>query len=195
MWEKKRTGFTGSIIRLILKSDKIKYYLINIKMKKISAILVIVVCLMSFNQSADAQVKYGGGIIYSTWLNTPGINARLELPLFEEISLVPMVDISIPRFSTATFINSVSLHLHYNFPVIDELDIYPLAGATFKSYLDFDKTGYDRVYHKFTLNPSIGAGARVNLTEFFSVFGEVRREMFTYHQFVTTVGVLMRPGR
>ena len=82
------------------------------------------------------------------------------------------------------------------FAIIDELDIYPLGGVTFKSYLDFDRTGYDRVFHRINVSPTAGAGAKINLTEFFSIFGEGRAEIFgPYKQFVSTIGVIMWAGR
>ena len=164
-------------------------------MKKVFAILVLAVSLVFINSSANSPIRYGGCIFYGTWLNTPGLNARLQLPLFEGLSLVPMIDISVPKFSSGTFINSVSLHFHYDIEIIEELDIYPLGGAAFKSYLDIDRTGYDRVFHRIVFSPTVGAGAKLHMTEYFTIFGELRREMFNYRRFVSTIGVLMWAGR
>lgn len=158
-------------------------------------VLALIFTFLSINQESNAQLKYGAGANYSTWLNTPGINLRLEFPVFDELVAVPMVDINIPRFSTGTLLNGLSFHFHYNFEIVEELDLYPLAGATIKSYLDFDRGGSTPVYHRFSFNPTGGAGAKLKLSETFEVFAEGRLEIGRYSQFVSTFGVLLRPQR
>ncbi len=163
-------------------------------MKKIFTFIIIIVALSAINQKAEAQIKIGAGLSYATWLNTPGVNLRAEAEVFENLSIVPMLDIYLPRISTWTLINTFSLHVHYNIEVLDQISVYPLLGATMKSYLDFDRSGYDRVYHRFALNPSGGAGALYELSKDFSVFTESRLELGYYSQFVLTAGVRFIPG-
>lgn len=156
-----------------------------------------VAALIMFNQSSKAQLRYGAGLFYGTWLNNPGLNLRAELGVGDTFVIVPMIDLSVPRFSTATFLNSASLHLHYNFEITEELLLYPLAGATMKSYLDFDNYGGTTVHHRLRLNPVGGAGGQLKMTEFFIVFAEGRLELGlpgNYGQFVSTIGVLIRPS-
>ncbi len=164
-------------------------------LKKTIILLVIFIALsFSVKQSANAQLKYGAGIFYGTWLNNPGLNLRAEFDIADALVAVPKIDISIPRISTGTFLNSVSLHLHYNFDITEEISIYPLAGVALKSYLDFDSYGNNRLDHRFGVNGVGGAGGQYRLTDTFVVFAEGRLEIGRYSQFVSTVGVLMTPG-
>ena len=161
-------------------------------------LVVILICLsVSFfvKPEAKAQLKYGAGIFYGTWMNNPGLNVRAEFSIGESLAAVPKINISIPRLSSGTFLNSVSLHMHYNVEISEELDVYPLAGITLKSYLDIDKYGNDRIFHQFGVNPALGAGGKIKLTDAFEVFAEGRFELGRYHQFVSTIGVLMTPKR
>ncbi len=147
--------------------------------------------LFSVNQTSIAQFRYGGGLFYGSYLNNPGLDVRAELPLFEGLSIVPLIDISAPRTSSWTFLNSVSVHAHYNFQVADNVIAYPLAGMALKSYLDFDRTGSDRIDHRFNVNAVGGAGAILELGKRFSVFAEGRLEIGSYSQLVATFGALI----
>jgi len=139
-------------------------------------------------------MKVGVGLSYGTSLNNPGLNLRAEAEIFENLLIVPKLDIYLPRTSTRTFINTISIHAHYKIELMEQISVYPLAGATLKSYLDFDKYGHDRVDHRLLLNPSGGAGVLFDLSENFSLFGESRVEIGNYSQFVLTAGVLFTPG-
>lgn len=163
--------------------------------KSLLFLFVCISIIFSVNQSANAQLKYGAGIFYGTWLNNPGLSARAEFGLTDELVMVPNIDLSVPRFHTGTLLNSAGLHLHYKLEVTDEIVVYPLAGATLKSYLDFDRYGNDRVYHNFAINPSAGCGGLLKLSDSFLIFAELRYELGTYLQMVSTVGFLMRPGK
>lgn len=164
-------------------------------MKKTLTTIILFAVFISFSNTSQAQLKYGGGINFSTWLNTPGLNLRAEFGIADLLVAVPMIDIGMPRFSTATFMNAASLHLHYNFPITEELQVYPLAGLALKSYLDFDRYGTTNIYHRFGINPVGGAGGKIKLTDSFEVFAEGRLEVGRYSQFVTTLGVLMSAGK
>jgi len=164
-------------------------------MKKTVCLLLICASFsFSFNQKANAQLKYGGGIFFGTWLNNPGLSVRAEFDVFEGLTAVPKIEISFPRFNTGTFLNAVALHLHYYVEVTEGIAVYPLAGITVKSYLDIDKYGNNRLSHNFGLNPTFGAGGKLKITDSFAVFAEGRYDFGRYHQFVTTLGVLMTPG-
>jgi len=160
---------------------------------KRNVFILLIISFIFCQQALNAQVRYGTGINYSTWLNTPGVNLRVELGITDALAAVPMLDINLPRFSTWTLINGASLHLHYNVGIVEELDLYPLAGLTIKSYLDFDR--YSSTFHKFSFNPTGGAGGKLKLSETFEVFAEGRLEIGRYSQFVGTIGILLRPDR
>jgi len=166
-------------------------------MRKIVVVIVLLTAFLSVNQTTKAQVKveFGGGLFYGSWLHMPGINGRIEFDIIENLSMVPMLELSFPKFSTGTFLNSFCVMFHYDFEVTEELEIYPIAGTSLKSYLDFDKHGYDSVFHRFAFNPAFGAGGKVKLTEFFSVFIEGRIEIGSYNQFVSSIGVMVWPGQ
>ena len=158
--------------------------------------LLLIVCvgvLGTCKQPANAQLRYGAGIFYGTWLNNPGLTARAELAITEGLAVVPKIEISIPRMNTGTFLNALAVHLHYSIDVTEGIAVYPLAGVTLKSYLDIDRSGSSRVNHRFGLNPALGAGGKLKITDSFAVFADGRYDIGRYHQFVSTIGILMTP--
>jgi len=149
---------------------------------------------LTLPREASSQIKYGGGVFYGTYLGNLGLNLRAEMNITEDLALVPKIDVSLPNFHSGTFLNGVTVHGHYYIEAVEGLKVYPIAGLTLKSYLDFDRYGINRVYHGFAINPSGGAGGIFQLDEGFSVFAELRYEIGRYHQFMSTAGVLFTPG-
>lgn len=159
-------------------------------------VLILGLLLSGLSAQTVAQLSYGGGIFYGSWLRNAGLDLRAEYALTDDLIIAPKLDISFPDLQfSAKFLTELGAHVHYHLIKQDILVLYPLAGLNIQSYLnaDIDPSAY--VNMNFGVGLCAGAGGQLILTDNFSFFGEARYALGRYHQFMATAGVLFTPGQ
>jgi len=83
-------------------------------------------------------------------------------------------------------------HAHYMLLQEDIIGLYPLVGLTVKNYIDIDTNPFDFLAC-LRLGLAFGGGMKLQISDTFAGFGEIRYTTGQYHQGTLTVGVLYSP--
>ena len=166
-------------------------------LKKIAVILALVGGITSLN----AQFSIGGGFGYNEGIDAPGVTVKAEFEIMENIAISPSVSYfsgSEARLVGTAYKNNlfaVDINGLYKIEVMmDELDVYPLAGLNYSSY----KNGANVVFdgERFSqasgndLGLNVGGGGRWHFSEKLSAIAEIKYTISGFSQLVAGVGVL-----
>lgn len=164
-------------------------------MKKIS----LVVFVLCFAISANAQLSVGGGLGFNEKSGSAGITAKGWYDVNDQIAITPSISYFFGSGAILGYnqnILSVDVNGTYAFDIIDKLIVYPVAGLNFSSY----KTGGSSVLFSNQIDipgvsatsfgVNIGAGAQYQFTDSLSVYFEPKFIASNYSQIVVNVGVL-----
>ena len=163
-------------------------------MRKRFIIILITFFAGMFSVQSMAQLSYGGGVFYGTYLRNLGVELRAEYPLTESLIVAPKLALSLPDFYYGvTFLNELCGHVHYKVFQEDPITLYPLAGICISNYTDIDTSPADLDIH-FKFGVNLGAGGQFRLGENMDIFAEARYTIGYYHQFVATAGLLITPS-
>lgn len=163
-------------------------------MKKI-ILLAIVTFALAFN--SFAQISAGGGISYGTEQKTIGFNFRGQYNVWENVDIVGGLTFYLPHkekqtvfFATIdskTTMWSFDIDGHYNFELMDNLKVYPIAGLNI-SGVSVEVNGNKVSDTEVGFN--IGAGATYEITDKLAGFFEIKYTLGNYDQAVVGIGVL-----
>ncbi|RPD96617.1 porin family protein [Aureibaculum marinum] len=164
---------------------------------KIFKKLVLTIALIGGISSMNAQIAAGGGIGYNEGVSGPGLVVKAEIDVMDNISISPSLSYfagsKIYGFSRNMF--SVDANGHYKIEVMmDELDVYPLAGLNYSSY-NYGDYRYGDVYDEYkvsgnSLGLNIGGGGRWKFADQLSAFAELKYVISDYSHAVFAGGVL-----
>ncbi|WP_117880026.1 outer membrane protein [Aureibaculum luteum] len=166
---------------------------------KIIKKLVLTIALIGGISSMNAQVSAGGGVAYNEGIDAPGLFAKVEFEIMENIAISPSVSYfsgsqaKIVGNSYKNNLFAVDVNGHYKIEVMmDELDVYPLAGLNYSSY----KNGIETLNEGYGQNSgnalglNIGGGGRWKFADQLSVFAELKYTVSSLSQVVLGAGVL-----
>ena len=163
-------------------------------MKKLTLLAIISIAL-TFN--SFAQISAGGGLSYGTEAETIGFNLRGQYNINENIDVVGGFTFFLPKKTSQTiFFGTVETKTsmwtfdidgHYNFGIMDKLNVYPIAGLNI-SGVSVDVNGTKASDTEVGLN--IGAGATYEISDQLAGFFETKYTIGNYDQAVITFGVL-----
>ncbi|MET2986312.1 outer membrane beta-barrel protein [Aureibaculum conchae] len=167
---------------------------------KIIKKLVFAIVLIASASSINAQFAIGGGLGYNDKINAPGLVVKAEFEIMENIAISPSVSYfsgSEARLVDNTYKNNlfaVDVNGHYKIEVMmDELDVYPLAGLNYSSYKNggfrFGDDGI-RQNEGNALGLNLGGGGRWSFSDNLSAFAEVKYTISDFSQVVIAAGVL-----
>ncbi|QCX40796.1 porin family protein [Aureibaculum algae] len=165
---------------------------------KIIKKLVLTLALIGGIGSMSAQVAIGGGVGYNERVSGPGVVVKAEIDVMDNISISPSVSYfagsKIYGYSRNLF--AVDANGHYKIEVMmDELDVYPLAGLNYSSYSYGDYRYGDESINEYkvsgnSLGLNIGGGGRWKFADQLSVFAELKYVVSNYSHAVFAGGVL-----
>ncbi|MBJ2173988.1 outer membrane beta-barrel protein [Aureibaculum sp. A20] len=168
---------------------------------KIIKKLVLTIALIGSISSVSAQFSVGGGLGYNDKINAPGLVVKAEVEIMENIAISPSISYfsgSAARLSGSDYKNNlfaVDVNGHYKIEIMmDELDVYPLAGLNYSSYKNganvyFDESGFSQSTGN-ALGLNIGGGGRWSFSDQLSVFAELKYTISDFSQVVLGAGIL-----
>ena len=163
-----------------------------INMKKIIVTILLFISFLSYSQDSMAQAQIGGGLVFGFDIGTVGINLRGDIPVTEEIDVVPGF---IYYFESDISIFEFNANGHYNFEASDVVQPYALAGlniSRFEYDNEFRGVGFDIDGTDIGLN--LGGGVNFELGNI-NAFAEGRLLLGGFEDFSITTGVLFPIGR
>ncbi|HAF30926.1 MAG TPA: hypothetical protein DCG75_17955 [Bacteroidales bacterium] len=165
-------------------------------MKKLT-LLAIITIAFAFN--SFAQISAGGGLVYGTEQKTIGFNLRGQYNVWENVDVVGGVTFYLPNKDKQTLIFttvesktnmwSFDVDGHYNFELMDNLKVYPLAGLNI-SGVSIEVNGAKASDTEVGFN--IGAGATYEITDKIAGLFETKYTIGNFDQAVITLGALYR---
>jgi len=165
-------------------------------MKKLILLLIVALAL-TFN--SFAQISAGGGLVYGTEQETIGFNFRGQYNVWENVDVVGGFTIYLPNKQKQTLIFTTvesktnmwafDVDGHYNFELMDNLKVYPLAGLNI-SGVSVDVNGTKTSDTEVGFN--IGAGATYEITDKIAGLFETKYTIGNYDQAVISFGALYR---
>ena len=163
-------------------------------MKKLTLLAIITIAL-TFN--SFAQISAGGGLVYGTEQKTIGFNFRGQYSITESIDVVGGLTFYLPNkekqtifFATIeskTSMWAFDVDGHYNFSIMDKLNVYPLAGLNITG-ISVDVNGTKSSDTEVGLN--IGAGANYEISDQLAGFFETKYTIGNFDQAVITLGAV-----
>lgn len=164
-------------------------------MKNLKIVVALIMGIGLFSFSNAQEISIGGGVGFNDAVDGPGIVAKAEFGIAENISISPSLSYfagsKIYGFKRNIF--SVDANGHYKIPIMqDELNVYPLAGLNYSSYrygdYNLQFTEYEVKDNSIGLN--IGGGGRWFFSDQLSVFAELKYVISDYSQVVFVGGLL-----
>lgn len=167
---------------------------------KIIKKIVIAIALIGSVTSINAQFSIGGGLGYNDKINAPGVVVKAEVEIMEDISISPSISYfsgSEARLSGSGYKNNllaIDVNGQYAIEIMmDELNVYPLAGLNYSSYKNggfiFEDEGI-RQNEGNALGLNIGGGGRWSFSDQLSAFAELKYTISDFSQVVVTAGIL-----
>lgn len=127
-------------------------------------------------------------------MRLPGVIVKAEIDIMDNISISPSLSYfaggELHGYNRNMF--AVDANGHYKIEIMmDELDVYPLAGLNYSSY-NTGKWNNDGGYKYSgnTLGLNIGGGGRWKFAERLSAFAELKYVISSYSNAVFAAGVL-----
>ena len=171
-------------------------------MKTVKKIALLLILITGLN-TANAQLSIGGGLAYNDGINAPGLFAKGEFNIIDNIVLSPSVSYfsgSEARFSGNVYKNNLlalDVNGHYLIEIMqDELNVYPLAGLNYSNYNNggedfiFLEDSETRQVDGNALGLNIGAGGKWSFSDQLSVFVELKYVVSDFNQVVLGGGIL-----
>ncbi len=178
------------------------YYHVNMEHTQIlkNNVGLLTCCIiMLLGLQMQAQIAIGGGLGYNEKISGPGITAKAEFNITDEITVSPGITYffgnNLYGFNQNTL--AVDANAHYFFPILEnKLKIYPLLGVNYSNY----KSGasyYSYYYETYEVSDSafgvnIGAGGRWQFSEKLSVYLEPKYVVSDYEQVIVNAGILFQ---
>ncbi len=160
-------------------------------MKKIIVATFVFIGFLAYSHNSQAQAQIGGGLVFGFDIGTVGINVRGDIPVTDEIDVVPGF---IYYFESNINIFEVNANGHYNFDAGDTVQPYALAGLNI-SHFSYDSEilgiGFEADGTDVGLN--LGGGINFDLGGI-SAFAEGRLLLGGFEDFSLTGGVLFPIG-
>lgn len=160
-----------------------------INMKKIIVATLLFIGFLSYSQSTMAQAQLGGGLVLGFDIGAVGINLRGDIPVTEEIDVVPGF---IYYFESDVNIFEFNANGHYNFEAGDIVQPYALAGLNV-SHVDYDLEVFGRDLDDTDIGLNLGGGVNFELGSI-NTFAEGRLLLGGFEDFSITAGVLFPIG-
>lgn len=164
-------------------------------MKNLKFIAVFIMAIGTFSMSNAQEISIGGGLGFNDEVDGPGIVAKAEFGIAENISVSP----SLSYFAGSRIFGykqnmfSVDANGHYKIPIMeDELNVYPLAGLNYSNYRGGREHSNGGSYEvkDNSIGLNIGGGGRWYFSDQLSVFAELKYVISDYSQVVLVAGVL-----
>ncbi|MDY7394743.1 porin family protein [Aureibaculum sp. 2210JD6-5] len=157
--------------------------------------LVFAVALIGGITTMNAQFSIGGGVGFNDKMGGPGILAKAEVEIMDNISISPSISyfFGSKLYGYERNLFAVDANGHYKIEIMmDELDVYPLAGLNYSSYNTGDYRLNDDEFKVKgnSLGLNIGGGGRWKFTDQLSVFAELKYVISNYSQVVFAGGIL-----
>lgn len=163
---------------------------------KIVKKVVLVIALIGGFSTINAQISLGGGIGYNEKVGGPGVVVKAEIDIMDAVSISP----SLSYFAGSKLYGyernmfAVDANGHYKIEVMmDELDVYPLAGLHYSSYNTggfYIEDGAGRKIKGNSLGLNLGGGGRWKFADQLSVFAELKYVVSDYSHGVFAGGIL-----
>ena len=144
--------------------------------------------LLSTNTHAQ-DVRLGAGISYGTVIKTIGFNARVDVKLDRQWSIVPHANWFLNR-TNGPITNKwreFNIDGHYNFEIDQTWFLYPLFGINFATV---QEKVNDITFSNSEIGANLGFGSEFIFTRQLSGFGEVKYVISDADQAVFTLGLL-----
>ena len=161
-------------------------------MKKTIVATLFFIGFLSYSQSSIGQVQLGGGLVFGFDIGTVGINLRGDIPVTEEIDVVPGF---IYYFESNINIFEFNADGHYNFEAGDVVQPYALAGLNI-SHFEYDDDVFGGLIDIDGTDVGLNLGGGVNFElSSLSAFAEGRLLLGGFEDFSITAGLLFPIGR
>ena len=161
-------------------------------MKKTIVATLFFIGFLSYSQSSMAQVQLGGGLVFGFDIGTVGVNLRGDIPVTEEIDVVPGF---IYYFESDINIFEFNANGHYNFEASDVVQPYALAGLNV-SHFEYDDEIFGTLIDLDGTDIGLNLGGGVNFElSSLSAFAEGRFLLGGFEDFSITAGLLFPIGR
>lgn len=163
--------------------------------------IAFVIALIGGITTMNAQVSAGGGVAFNEGIDAPGLFVKAEFEIMENIAISPSLsyfsgsEAKVLGSSYKNNLFAVDVNGHYKIEIMmDELDVYPLAGLNYSSYKNGVKVTFDEdeSYQNEgnALGLNVGAGGRWKFADQLSVFAELKYTVSNFSQVVLGAGVL-----
>ncbi len=161
-------------------------------LKKIAFVIALIGGITTMN----AQISIGGGIGFNEKVGGPGVIVKAEIDIMDNIAISPSMSyfFGSKLYGYERNLFAVDANGHYKIQVMmDELDVYPLAGLNYSSYNtgEFrfgEGEGYKVKGNSLGIN--LGGGGRWKFADQLSVFAELKYVVSDYSHAVFAGGVL-----
>lgn len=142
-------------------------------MKKINVVLFAIICVIGFTDTASAQLKAGGAVIYGGDIEQIGFRVEGLFKINDTYRAQADFSYFLPKDIGPTEFNwwEINANIQYSISSIEQLPVYAFAGLNFVN-IESSRTGFvSRTENEVGLN--VGAGAETDLG-FATLFGEIK---------------------
>jgi opacity protein-like surface antigen len=132
-------------------------------MKTIINTILIIICFSYSSISQNSENKYGAlglGAMYNFQTESWGVDARLKIPLIDNLSLVPRFSYYLPGNKINEYY--LGADVNYYIPTNDFLDLYILAGGYYNNWINNEQY-YFGIDKKNNVVPECGGGVILNI--------------------------------
>ena len=152
-------------------------------MKKIVVLLMTLFTVVVCASAQKGEMGVGGQLLYGDDSDI-GIGARFQYNILDQLRFAPSMNLFFPDNSDVTWFE-LNADIHYLFPVVDKLKLYPLGGLnlTRVSYKDNSDT---------ELGLNIGGGAQYGVFSNLDLIGELKYVTGDADQLVISAGVVFK---
>lgn len=162
--------------------------------KQILALLLVLVASLALSLPSVAQTRIGGGLVYGTEIENPGINAHGEIFLNEQWAIAPGIVYFFPKKIVEDLDFKwfeINANAHYYFEA-DGVEPYALGGLNIAMVsVDFPNffTGEVESETSTEVGLNIGGGVNFNTGGNLKPFGELRYVIGDADQLVIGAGI------
>ncbi len=147
-------------------------------MKKLFFLALFMICAVSVSFAQKGSLVGGVQLVHASAFDNMGLGVKVQYHITNHWRVEPSFDITFKHRGMTMW--DVNANVHYVFNVVNNFNIYPLAGLTFSHW-----TGDTNCF-----GANVGMGAEYYINSHWGVFSEVKYQLIPdYNQSLTSIGV------